>query len=97
MATREGARALGLESEIGSLEPGKKADVILVRRDLPHHQPEADPYSQLVYGCRPSDVRATVIDGHVVAREGALAWAELPALSSDANEAAARVRSRAGV
>ena len=97
MATREGARALGLASQIGSLEPGKKADVILVRRDLPHHQPEADPYSQLVYGCRPSDVLATVIDGHVVARQGALAWAELPALSSEANQAAARVRSRAGV
>ena len=97
MATREGARALGLEAEIGSLEPGKKADLILVRRDLPDHQPDADPYSQLVYGCRSSDVRATVIDGHVVAREGALGWAELPALAAEAGEAAARVRSRAGI
>ena len=95
MATREGARALGLESEIGSLVPGKKADIIVVRRDLPHHQPEADPYSQLVYSCRPSDVTAAVVDGRVTAREGALTWAELPALADDANHAAASLRARA--
>lgn len=97
MATREGARALGLEQEIGSIEPGKKADIIVVRTDLVHHQPAADPYSQLVYACRPSDVRATVIDGVVVARDGALAWSELPALMSEANAAARTVRARAGV
>jgi len=69
----------------------------VVRRDLPHHQPEADPYSQLVYACRPSDVRATVIDGVVVTRKGALTWAGLPDLAVEANQAAARLRSRAGV
>ncbi len=97
MATREGARALGLESEIGSIEPGKKADLIVVRTDRPHHQPAADPYSQIVYACRPSDVRATVIDGRVVSRDGALAWSELAELTAEANDAARSVKARAGV
>lgn len=97
MATREGARALGLEAEIGSLEPGKKADFIVVRTDLPHHQPAADPYSQLVYACRPSDVRATIIDGHVVSRDGVVLWSELDGLAADANDATRRLRERAGL
>ena len=97
MATREGARALGLESEVGSLEPGKKADVIVVRTNRPHHQPEANPYSRLVYSCQASDVVATIVDGQVLARDGALAWADLPALAADANDAYTRLRARARV
>ena len=49
MATREGARALGLEDEIGSIELGKRADLILVERDRPHLAPDTDPWSTLVY------------------------------------------------
>ena len=97
MATREGARALGLDAEIGSLEVGKKADLIVIATNSPHQQPADDPYALLVYACRPSDVRATVIDGRVVARDGALQWADLPAVVADAADAARRVRSRAGV
>jgi 5-methylthioadenosine/S-adenosylhomocysteine deaminase len=97
MATREGARALGLEAEIGSLEPGKKADVIVVRTDQPHHQPAGDPYSLLVYSCRPQDVRATIIDGHVVARDGSINWADLPELAADSARARQRLGARAGL
>jgi 5-methylthioadenosine/S-adenosylhomocysteine deaminase len=60
MATREGARALGLEREIGSIEAGKKADLILVDANGP------DPYSTLVYASRGTDVRTTIVDGEVL-------------------------------
>ena len=60
MATREGARALGLEHDIGSIEPGKRADVILVEADGP------DPYSTIVYASRGTDVRTTIVDGEVL-------------------------------
>ena len=54
MATREGARALGLDAEIGSLEPGKRADFVIVDRDAPHLAPGGDPYSTAgVRGDRP--------------------------------------------
>ena len=57
MATREGARALGLESEIGSIEVGKRADLILIDATGP------DPYSTIVYASRGTDVRTTIVDG----------------------------------
>jgi 5-methylthioadenosine/S-adenosylhomocysteine deaminase len=97
MATREGARALGLDGEIGVIAPGARADVIVVGTDGPHHTPAADPYSTLVYGCGASDVRATVIDGEVRARDGQLNWADWTDLRAAANEAARAVRGRAGI
>jgi len=69
MATRAGARTLGLEREIGSLEVGKKADVIVVDRDRPHLTPGPDPYSTLVYAARGSDVRTTIVDGELLVDE----------------------------
>jgi cytosine/adenosine deaminase-related metal-dependent hydrolase len=69
MATRAGARTLGLEAEIGSLEVGKRADLIVVDRDRPHLSPGPDPYSTLVYAVRGSDVRTTVVDGELLVDE----------------------------
>ncbi len=66
MATREGARALGLDAEIGSIAPGKRADFILVDRHRPHVALGTDPYSTLVYAARGTDVRTTVVDGEVL-------------------------------
>jgi 5-methylthioadenosine/S-adenosylhomocysteine deaminase len=63
MATRAGARTLGLDAEIGSIEMGKRADLIIVDRDRPHLAPGPDPYSTLVYAARGSDVRTTIVDG----------------------------------
>ncbi len=60
MATREGARALGLEREIGSIEPGKRADLILVDARGP------DPYSTIVYASRGTNVKMTMVDGVVL-------------------------------
>ena len=74
MATLGGAKALGLENEIGSLEPGKKADVAIVDLDSWHTRPlsEAEVYSQLVYQAKASDVYATIVDGKLLMLEGNL-------------------------
>jgi cytosine/adenosine deaminase-related metal-dependent hydrolase len=97
MATREGARALGLERDIGSIEPGKKADMILVDTGEPHQAPGPDPYARLVFACRPSDVRVTMVDGAVIARDGQLAWGDRAAIAHEATEAARLLVERAGI
>lgn len=66
MATVDGARALGLESEIGSLEIGKRADVAVVNLSRLHTSPAADVVSSLVYAAEASDVQSVVIDGRLV-------------------------------
>lgn len=87
MATREGARALGLQQEIGSIEAGKKADLILVDAAGP------DPYSAIVYASRGTDVRTTIVDGHVLVDEfRPVLWdhAEIAAAAKAAATALAR-------
>lgn len=66
MATIEGAKALGLEKEIGSLEIGKKADMILIDLDKPHLIPVHDIYSTLAYSVNGADVEMVMIDGKIV-------------------------------
>lgn len=66
MATREGARAVGRLDELGSIEPGKRADFIIIERDRPHLATAVDPVSAVVHAARPSDVRTTVVDGQVL-------------------------------
>jgi len=66
MATVGGARALGLEGEIGSIEIGKKADLILLNLDRIHSFPAADVFTTLVYSARATDVQTVIIDGEVV-------------------------------
>jgi len=66
MATRGGARALHREADLGSLEPGKLADVILLNREATHLIPFYDAYSTLVYAAGPNDVRTSIIHGRVV-------------------------------
>ncbi|MBX9602656.1 MAG: amidohydrolase family protein [Bryobacteraceae bacterium] len=69
MATIEGARALGLADGIGSLEPGKRADMIAVRLDAPHAAPLFDIYSQLVYALKSSDVTHVMVNGRLLVRD----------------------------
>ena len=68
MATIDGARALHMEKEIGSLETGKKADLIVLTLDAPNAVPMYDVYSQIVYALKASDVETVVIGGRVVMR-----------------------------
>jgi 5-methylthioadenosine/S-adenosylhomocysteine deaminase len=69
MATMGGARALGMERRIGSLEPGKRADLIVVDMSGARQTPMYDPVSHLVYVARGSDVRTTVVHGKVLMRD----------------------------
>ena len=69
MATIEAAKAIGLGNKIGSLEPGKKADIVIVHLDSPHLTPMYDPYAQLVYAVGREDVATVLIDGKVVVRD----------------------------
>ena len=73
MATIEGARALNMEEEIGSLEPGKRADLIVVATDGLHQRPQdpaANPYSFLVYSTKAADVRTVIVEGQIVVDNG---------------------------
>ena len=69
MATIRGARALGMEKEIGSIEAGKRADLITVRLDRANAQPLYDAVSQMVYALKGSDVRDVMVNGKVVVRD----------------------------
>lgn len=77
MATMGGARALDMEGEIGSLEVGKKADVVLVDIHSANMQPFYDPYAALVFSAYPSDVRTTIVNGKIVVRDRVLVTADL--------------------
>jgi 5-methylthioadenosine/S-adenosylhomocysteine deaminase len=69
MATIDGARALHMEKEIGSLEVGKKADLILIGLDAPNAVPMYELYAQLAYALKASDVQTVVIGGRIVMRD----------------------------
>jgi 5-methylthioadenosine/S-adenosylhomocysteine deaminase len=96
MATIEGARALGLEKEIGSLEPGKRADLILLRRDAPHAIPAFDVYTSIVYSLKASDVESTIINGRVVMEARRVLTLDEAALRRQAETFAGRVRQVVG-
>jgi cytosine/adenosine deaminase-related metal-dependent hydrolase len=66
MATRHGARALGLGDEIGSLEPGKRADLVIFDLDLPEWRPLLDPVNTLVYSASGASVQTVMVDGRLV-------------------------------
>jgi 5-methylthioadenosine/S-adenosylhomocysteine deaminase len=86
MATIEGARALHMEKEIGSLEAGKKADIILLNLDAPNAVPIYDVYSQLAYALKGSDVETVIIGGRVVMRDKKLLTVDEPAVIAKARE-----------
>ena len=97
MATVGGARAMGLGNEIGSLEPGKRADLAVVRRDRLHTTPigGADAYSELVYAHRADDVDTVVVDGRVVVADGRLLIGDEFAIRSEAENQQANLLTRA--
>lgn len=89
MATILGARAIGLEDEIGSIEVGKRADIIAVRTNTPRMTPLfADgPYfnvqHNLVHAVRGGDVAMTMVDGHVIVEDGVLKTGDVKAIIAD--------------
>ena len=97
MATIDGARALGLDAEIGSLEPGKRADVAVVNLDRLHTSPESDIVSRLVYAAEASDVQSVIIDGRVVMGDRELLTIDEAETVAEANVQSELLRSRAGL
>lgn len=69
MATTGGAAVMGLEKEIGTLEKGKKADIIVIDLNHPHFCPLYDPISALVYSANGADVKDVIVDGRVLMKE----------------------------
>ena len=92
MATIEGAKAMGIEDITGSLEVGKKADVILVDTAKPHLTPLYNPYSHLVYSARGNDVSHVVINGQVVMEDRKLTTLDLSEIMERAKEKARDVK-----
>jgi 5-methylthioadenosine/S-adenosylhomocysteine deaminase len=97
MATRNGARTLGLDDQIGSIQPGLKADLILVDAARSHLQPGPDPYSAIVYAARPDDVRLTMVDGEALVDEFAPTRIEAEEVSATARREARALAARAGL
>jgi 5-methylthioadenosine/S-adenosylhomocysteine deaminase len=86
LATLEGARALGLDDKVGSLEPGKDADFIAVKLGAPHLTPVGDPVAALFHSAGVGDVALSVVAGQVLYRDGELVTLDLPALAGAAQE-----------
>jgi 5-methylthioadenosine/S-adenosylhomocysteine deaminase len=97
LATIDGARALGLEKEIGSLEAGKRADAIVVSLDQLHSSPQRDVVSALVYSAAASDVRTTITDGQVLMRNRELLTLNEASVLEEANREANALAERAGI
>lgn len=97
MATLDGARALGLESEIGSLETGKRADIVILDLERPHLTPRPDVVSTIVYAAEAQDVRTVLIDGKVVLRDGELTTLNEREVIEEAREQHRLLAQRAGI
>jgi 5-methylthioadenosine/S-adenosylhomocysteine deaminase len=92
LATIGGAKALGMEHLIGSLEPGKRADVITVSMAAARQTPLYDPVSHLVYVTRGDDVRTMVVNGKVLMKNRQVLGVNRATVIADATRLAAKVR-----
>jgi 5-methylthioadenosine/S-adenosylhomocysteine deaminase len=96
MATIGGARALGMDKQIGSLEPGKRADIIIVSMSAARQTPMYDPYSHLVYVTRGDDVQTTIVNGKVLMRDRKVLTLDRLAVLRDAKRWATSVSAAVG-
>ena len=97
MATIRGAEALRLDRQIGSIEPGKRADLVLYDLDTPEWRPLLNPVNNLVYAASGASVRTVIIDGRVVPDEGRLTTLDEGALYERVEHLSRRHVGRAGV
>ncbi|HET9468520.1 MAG TPA: amidohydrolase family protein, partial [Vicinamibacterales bacterium] len=96
MATIRGARALGLDKDIGSLEVGKRADLVVVSTASARLTPLYEPVSHLVYAARGDDVRTVMVNGRVLMRDRKMLTIDEPAVLADARTFADAVRAAVG-
>lgn len=97
MATIDGARAIGMEDEIGSIEVGKKADVVIMAFDNPHVTPVFNPVSALVYAALGNEPETVLIDGAVVMRDRVVMTVDEAQVRQRAQKAAEALAERAGI
>lgn len=97
MATEGGARTLGWEREMGTIEVGKRANLILVNQDSVHTIPSADPATNIVYSNVASDVLMTIVDGRILYEDGELTTIDEEKLRADVRRHRARLCARAGL
>jgi 5-methylthioadenosine/S-adenosylhomocysteine deaminase len=97
MATIDGARALGLGDEVGSLEPGKRADLLVLNLDGTHLSPRPDLVSSIVYAAQPADVKDVLINGRIVLRDGRLTFADETTIREQARVQYERLAEAAGL
>ncbi|MBX7197223.1 MAG: amidohydrolase family protein [Sandaracinaceae bacterium] len=97
LATIDGARVLGMEREIGSLETGKRGDLVCIDLGGVHAEPGGDAVSRVVYACRASDVRHVVLDGAVRVRSGEVLDLDADEILATARVEARKTRARAGI
>lgn len=96
LATIDGARDLGLADRVGSLTPGKRADLILVRTTDLNMAPVVDPVNTLVHCAQPANVDTVIVDGQILKRRGQLVAFDVEEVIREAAESLAAVRARAG-
>ena len=92
MATIGGARVLGMEKDIGSLEPGKRADLLVVGMRQARQTPLYDPISHLVYVTRGDDVETTIVNGRILMRDKRVLTLDEPSVLKAARAMADEVR-----
>ena len=97
MATIDGARALHMEKEVGSLEAGKKADLVLISLQEPNAVPMYDVYAQIAYSLKGSDVETVIIGGRVVMQDRKLLTIDEPRVLEKAREYGASVKKSLGM
>ncbi|MBW2100410.1 MAG: amidohydrolase [Deltaproteobacteria bacterium] len=92
MATIDGAKAIGLGRETGSLEIGKQADIIIIDINRPHWVPMYHPVSHIVYTAKGSDVTTSIVNGKLIMKDGSLLTMDVEDIMKDVNRIAAKIR-----
>jgi 5-methylthioadenosine/S-adenosylhomocysteine deaminase len=95
LATRDGAVDLGIADRTGSIAPGQRADLILVRTNDINMAPAGDPYSAIVTFGQPANVDTVIVDGRILLRDGKFTAFDHDRIVAEAREAAYRLRDKA--
>src|SRR5262249_15862689 len=96
MATVRGAAAIHMDREIGSIEPGKRADLIVVRMDSAHQVPLYNVFSQLVYATKASDVETVIVEAMIVMTNRRALTIDEPSVRAKSTEYRDRIRKSLG-
>ncbi|HMF48044.1 MAG TPA: amidohydrolase family protein, partial [Candidatus Saccharimonadales bacterium] len=97
LATINGARDLGIADRVGSLTPGKRADLILIRATDLNMAPLGDPVQAIVRSAQPHNVDTVIVDGRILKRGGQMTALDVERIVREASESMATLRAHAAV